>query len=188
MATTISPSLRQIPLRHIDGTPTTLAAYRDQVLLIVNVASECGLTPQYEALERLYARYREQGLVVLGFPCNDFGAQEPGSHDEIAQFCQVPFGVHFPMFEKLSVRGEGAHPLYRHLINAFPIAEDHGDRSFAEKLASYGFGLDQPHEVLWNFEKFLVDRHGIAVGRFRPHVTPDDPAFVAAVEAALRAP
>jgi glutathione peroxidase len=158
----------QIPFRLMDGSETTLAAYRGKVLLLVNVASQCGLTPQYEGLERLYAAKRADGLEVIGFPANDFGAQEPGSNDEIAQFCSTTYGVDFPLAEKISVKGAGRHPLYAALTRAQPAAHDAAD-------------------VLWNFEKFLVSRDGRVVARFNPDVTPEDPLVQAAIGEQLRA-
>jgi glutathione peroxidase len=183
--TTQTSSLSSIPLRRIDGTPTSLADFQGKVLLIVNVASECGLTPQYDALEKLYETYRAKGLSVLGFPANEFGAQEPGSNTEIQEFCRTKFGVQFPMFEKIVVKGEGIHPLYRELTRAVPKADDLGDDSFAKKLAGYGITHENPSDVMWNFEKFLVNRQGEVVARFAPSVTPDHPELVKAIEAQL---
>jgi len=157
----MSATLYDYPLHRIDGTPTTLADYRGQVLLVVNVASKCGLTPQYAGLQSLYETYRDRGLVVAGFPANEFGAQEPGSNDEIATFCETSFGVTFPMFQKIVVKGAGIDPLYSELIRTPPGGD-----------------------IQWNFEKFLVDREG-NVTRFAPTVTPSDPALVAAIEKAL---
>ncbi len=183
--TTQTSSLSSIPLRRIDGTPTSLADFQGQVLLIVNVASQCGLTPQYDALEKLYETYRAKGLSVLGFPANEFGAQEPGTNTEIQEFCRTNFGVQFPMFEKIVVKGEGIHPLYRELTQAAPKANDLGDDSFAKKLAGYGITQEYPSDVMWNFEKFLVNRQGEVVARFAPSVTPDHPELVKAIEAQL---
>ncbi len=177
--------LYDIPLRRIDGTPTTLADFKGKVVLAVNVASQCGLTPQYAALEKLYESHRERGLVVAGFPANEFGAQEPGQNAEILQFCTTNFGVQFPMFEKIVVKGDGIHPVYRALVEAQPAAENFGDDSFEKKLAGYGIKRDAPSDVMWNFEKFLIGRDGRVIARFAPHVTPDDPKLVAAIEAAL---
>lgn len=177
--------MRTIPLRRIDGTPTSLADFDGKVLLIVNVASQCGLTPQYEGLQALYRRYRERGLEVLGFPANEFGAQEPGTNEEIQSFCTANYGVEFPMFEKIVVKGEGIHPLYRALTEAIPEANDFGDDTFQKKLASYGIERDGPGAVLWNFEKFLVGRDGKVVARLSPGVAPDHPELVRAIEAAL---
>lgn len=178
-------AIAEIPLKTITGQPTSLADYHGKVLLIVNVASKCGLTPQYEGLESLYARYRDQGLVVLGFPANDFGAQEPGSNVEIADFCRSNFGVDFPMFEKIAVTGPDRHPLYDALVDAKPNAVEPAGSSLREKLAGYGFKQAAPDDVLWNFEKFLVARDGRVVGRFTPDTAPDDPVLVGTIEAEL---
>jgi glutathione peroxidase len=177
--------LQDIPLRRIDGSPSTLRDFSGSVLLVVNVASKCGLTPQYEGLEALYAKYREQGLVVLGFPANDFGAQEPGSNQEIAEFCQTRFAVDFPMFEKLSVKGEAQHPLYRELIAEQPEARPKAGGALRENLAKHGLSPQAATDVMWNFEKFLVDRKGQVVARFAPDVTPGEPELVSAIEAEL---
>jgi glutathione peroxidase len=153
--------LQEIPLRQIDGADTSLGAFAGKVLLVVNVASQCGLTPQYSGLQRLYDTYRDRGLVVLGFPANEFGAQEPGTNAEIAQFCETRFGVTFPMFEKIVVKGTARHALYDALIDA------------------------KPGEIQWNFEKFVVGRNGAVVERFAPAVAPDDPKLVSVIEAEL---
>src|SRR3954465_3298267 len=136
--------LQEIPLRRIDGTPATLQQYAGSVLLIVNVASKCGLTPPYEGLEALYKKYQAQGLVVLGFPANDFGAQEPGSNQEIVEFCQTRFAVDFPLFEKIAVKGAAQHPLYRALIAEQPRARTSAGSTFAAKLAEHGLSPEQP--------------------------------------------
>jgi glutathione peroxidase len=137
----------------LEGGSESLAAYAGKVLLIVNTASACGYTPQYEGLEALYRRYQDRGLVVLGFPCNQFGAQEPGSASEIADFCQKNYGVSFPMFAKIDVNGEHAHPLYRHLKSSAP-------------------GILGSEAIKWNFTKFLVDRQGAVKQRYAPATTP----------------
>jgi glutathione peroxidase len=183
-------SVYDVPVESISGESTSLAQYRGKVLLIVNVASKCGLTPQYDALEKLYARFKQSGLVVLGFPANDFAGQEPGSNDEIATFCRASFGVDFPMFSKIEVTGPGTHPLYSTLIAAEPKATGAGRDGMREKLAGYlgknGKGEPNPEPgILWNFEKFLIDRKGNVVARFSPEVTPDDPIVVSAIESAL---
>lgn len=139
----------------LQGKDVSLADYRGKPMLIVNTASRCGFTPQYEGLEKLYREYREQGLVVLGFPCNQFGAQEPGTEDEIGAFCQTNYGVSFPMFAKIEVNGAGAHPLYDFLR--------------AEKAGILG-----TRNIKWNFTKFLVDRGGKVAGRFAPTTKPAD--------------
>lgn len=182
---TPTPSLYPIPLRRIDGTETRLEAFEGKVLLVVNVASKCGLTPQYEGLESLYRTYRERGLEVLGFPANEFGAQEPGTNEEIQAFCTSNYGVDFPMFEKIVVKGEGIHPLYQALIEAQPRAENFGDDSFEKALEGHGIRREDPSAILWNFEKFLVSRDGKVIGRFVPGIAPDHPRLVAAIEAAL---
>jgi glutathione peroxidase len=139
----------------LDGKPVSLRDYSGKVLLIVNTASKCGFTPQYEGLEALYQNYRERGLAVLGFPCNQFGAQEPGTADEIGSFCQKNYGVSFPLFEKVDVNGDAAHPLYRW-------------------LKSSAKGLLGSEAIKWNFTKFLVDRQGNVIDRFAPTTKPED--------------
>ena len=178
-------SLYDIPLKSLDGSALTLGDFNGQVLLIVNVASKCGLTPQYAGLESLFKQYRERGLQVLGFPCNDFAEQEPGSADEIQSFCTTNFGVEFPMFEKLNINSEPRHPLYASLIAARPEAVFPAGSDFREKLAGYGIFQKLPSDVLWNFEKFLVGRDGVVIQRFSPDMTPDDPTLLAAIDAAL---
>ncbi|WP_410014658.1 glutathione peroxidase [Sodalis sp. C49] len=179
----MTESLYDIPLKHIDGTPGSLAAYRGKVLLVVNVASKCGLTPQYEGLEKLYQERRAGGLEVLGFPANNFKGQEPGSDAEISDFCAVNYDVHFPMFSKLSVLGEDQHPLYAQLTAAQPVAT--GDGPFRERLKGYGVDPTNRQDVLWNFEKFLINRQGKVIARFAPDVTADDPRLLRAIDAAL---
>jgi glutathione peroxidase len=181
--------LYDIPVQTITGEPTSLAAFRGNVLLVVNVASKCGLTPQYDALEKLYARFKDSGLVVVGFPANDFGAQEPGSNEEIATFCRATFGVDFPMFSKIAVTGPETHPLYRALIDAEPKATGATREGFRERLTGFlsktGGTTNPEPGILWNFEKFLVGRDGKVVARFSPEIVPDDPTIVAAIESAL---
>ena len=177
-------AIQDIPLKTITGDDAKLADHAGKVLLVVNVASKCGLTPQYEALEAAYRKYRDQGFEVLGFPANDFGAQEPGTDDEIAQFCSTSFGVDFPMFSKIVVNGPDRHPLYRELIAAQPAAQSSGE-GFEEKLERYGIKRDNPSDILWNFEKFLVARDGSVVDRFTPEMTPDSPAISGAIEREL---
>ena len=179
----MSTSLYDIPVKTIAGKESSLAQFKDKVILIVNVASKCGLTKQYEGLEKLYDSYRDQGLVVAGFPANDFEGQEPGTNEEIQAFCTGTFGIKFPMFSKITVVGAQKHPLYDALIKAQPKAA--GTSDFREKLKGYGIAPNPEPEVLWNFEKFLVDRNGQVVKRFSPDTTPDDPAFVSAVKAEL---
>jgi glutathione peroxidase len=180
----MTSKIESIPVTQIDGTPTTLAEWAGKVRLIVNVASKCGLTPQYEGLEKVYETYRDKGLTILGFPANNFGGQEPGTNEEVASFCATTYGVTFPMFQKISVKGEDQHPLYAALTTAQPKASAEDD-SFKRDLAGYGIEPDKENEVLWNFEKFLVARDGRVIGRFAPDVTPEDPLLVDAIKAAL---
>ncbi|MBU3707722.1 MAG: glutathione peroxidase [Burkholderiaceae bacterium] len=144
-----------IPLQTIDGSKSTLVDYRNKVVLIVNTASRCGFTPQYAGLEALYRKYKDQGLVVLGFPCNQFGAQEPGDEAQIADFCEKNYGVSFPMFSKVDVNGAEAHPLFIYLKREAP-------------------GLLGSEMIKWNFTKFLLDKQGKVVSRFAPTTTPDE--------------
>lgn len=159
-------NLYDIPLKTIAGEPARLADYKGKVLLIVNVASKCGFTKQYAGLEQLYQEKKEEGLVVLGFPSNDFGNQEPGSNEEIVEFCTLNFGVTFPMFDKLHVKGANQHPLYAALT---------------------GPDSSHPGSVKWNFGKFLIDRNGNLVARFGSMTSPDSKKLRSAIEDALAA-
>ena len=150
----------------IRGDRADFASQRGKVFLLVNTASECGFTPQFAGLEKLWEDYGSRGLVVVGFPCNQFGGQEPGSAEEIAEFCSTSYGVTFPMFEKIEVNGPGRHPLYAELTAVPDAAGEAGD-------------------IQWNFEKFLVAPDGTVIGRFRPMTDPEDPALVGAIEASL---
>lgn len=175
--------LTEIPLKTITGTDATLADHAGEVLLIVNVASKCGLTKQYEGLEALHAKYRDQGFTVLGFPANDFAGQEPGTDAEIADFCRSTFGVDFPMFAKIAVTGPDTHPLYTALTTAEPTAQ--GSTAMREKLAARGMTSEDPAAILWNFEKFLIGRDGAVVARFTPDTDPQADALVMAIEREL---
>lgn len=168
-----------IPLKRIDGTPTTLADFKGKVLLAVNVASKCGLTPQYEGLEALYREKHDAGLEILGFPANNFLAQEPGTDDEIATFCATSYDVTFPMFAKISVVGADKHPLYDVFTDAQPHAVSAGP--MRERLEKFGIPVSPEGEVLWNFEKFLISKEGQVVERFAPDVTADDLRLVASI-------
>jgi glutathione peroxidase len=182
----MATALFDIPVHRLDGAPDSLAPYRGSVVLVVNVASACGLTPQYESLEKAYETYRDRGFVVLGFPCNQFGAQEPGTSDEIATFCSTKYDVKFPLFEKIDVNGPARHPIYAMLVAEQPEAKETDD-TFRKKLESYGVKPAKGGDVLWNFEKFLVARDGRVVGRFAPAVTVDDPLLRDAIERELGA-
>lgn len=181
----MSTSIQDISLTTIDGQPSSLADYRGKVLLLVNVASKCGLTPQYEGLQALYAEKHAQGLEVLGFPANNFLGQEQGSDAEIQQFCQLTYDVSFPMFSKISVAGEDTHPLYQQLTAAQP--QSIGEGPLRERLASKEIPIHPAPAVLWNFEKFLVGRDGKVIARFAPDVAADDARVREAIEAALAA-
>src|SRR5215475_15561877 len=160
-------NVHEFTLEAIDGTPTPLANYKGKVMLIVNVASQCGYTYQYEGLQALYVKYKDQGLVVAGFPANNFGEQEPGTNAEIGAFCKSKFGVTFPMFAKISVAGKDKAPLYQFLT----------DKTVNPKTGG---------EIQWNFTKFLVDRDGKVIARFEPAVEPQAPEVISAIEAALK--
>ena len=158
-------SIHNIAVKDIDGKDTTLGAYKGKVLLIVNVASQCGYTPQYKGLETIYEKYKDKGFTVLGFPCNQFGQQEPGTNEEIKQFCSSKYNVKFPMFDKIEVNGPNRHPLYVALA---------GDKS------------PYPGNIKWNFNKFLIGRDGKIIKRFDSKATPESPEVTAAIEEALK--
>ena len=176
-------SVYNIPVNTIQGQPVDLSQYEGKVLLIVNVASKCGLTPQYEGLQKLFSEKKQQGFEILGFPSNDFLEQEPGSNEEIEQFCSVNYQVDFPLFAKVPVVGENKHPLYETLTNAIP--ERIGEGPWWKDLVDYGLTPNNPPEVLWNFEKFLVSKTGEVVARFAPDITADDARIVDAINAEL---
>jgi len=161
-------SLYEIPINRLDGTPSSLGDFEGQTTLVVNVASQCGLTPQYEQLEKIHEAYADRGFAVVGIPCNQFGAQEPGSAEEISTFCSTNYGVTFPMFEKIEVNGDGRHAIYDELT---AVADAEGNAG----------------DIQWNFEKFLISPDGEVVARFRPMVLPDAPEVIEAIEANLPA-
>ncbi len=173
------------PLTRIDGETDALANHAGKVLLIVNVASKCGLTPQYEGLEALYRAKQPEGLEILAFPANNFNGQEPGADDEIASFCKTSYDVTFPLYSKISVKGDDIHPLYAGLTAAKPDAV--GEGPMRDRLAGYGIATGGPGEVVWNFEKFLIGRDGQVIERFAPDVDAADPRLVGAVDKALSA-
>ncbi|HLY40961.1 MAG TPA: glutathione peroxidase [Terracidiphilus sp.] len=181
----MTASIYDIPVQRITGERTSLAEFKGNVILVVNVASKCGLTPQYEGLEKLHERFKDRGLIIAGFPANDFKSQEPGSNEEIQTFCTTNYGVKFPMFSKITVVGPDKHPLYRTLIASQPHATSVSEIPFREKLKGYGIESNADPELLWNFEKFLVNRKGEVVRRFAPDTTPDAPALIEAIEAEL---
>ncbi len=157
-------SLHEFTMPDIDGKDIKLSKFKGQVVLVVNVASKCGLTPQYEGLQKLYTEYKGKGFTVLGFPANEFRGQEPGSNEQIKEFCTATYGVSFPMFSKIVVKGEGIHPLYHWLLETGPRKDD----------------------IEWNFAKFVIGKDGKVAARFAPQVKPDDPELKKAIEAALR--
>lgn len=166
-ATTFAASIYDYTVKTIDGTPASLSSYKGKTVLIVNVASKCGYTPQYAGLQKLYSKYKDQGFVILGFPANNFMAQEPGTNAEIKTFCSRTYNVSFPMFSKISVKGEDQAPLYRFLTDQSGNSATHGD-------------------IQWNFTKFLVNKDGKVVARFEPAVTPESPEMERAITSALK--
>lgn len=166
MAATPANSVYDFTLKDIEGKDTNLSQYHGKVLLLVNVASRCGFTPQYEGLEKVYLKYKDRGLVILGFPANNFGAQEPGTNEEIKSFCSLKYNVTFPMFSKISVKGSDIHPLYQYLTDKQTDPQFAGD-------------------IKWNFNKFLVGRDGKVIARFEPAIKPDSDEMAQAIEKAL---
>ncbi|MEM6159494.1 glutathione peroxidase [Erwinia sp. P6884] len=169
----------------LDGERTTLARWQGEVLLVVNVASKCGLTPQYEQLENIHKAWHPQGFSVLGFPCNAFLGQEPGSDEEIKTFCSTTYGVTFPMFSKIEVNGPERHPLYQQLIAAKPEAVAPEESGFLARMVSKGRAPQVQGDILWNFEKFLIGRDGTVIQRFSPDMTPEDPIVMESIKMAL---
>ena len=180
----MTAQIDKIPVKTITGDNADLADHSGKVRLVVNVASKCGLTPQYEGLEKLYRKYKDKGLVILGFPANDFREQEPGSDAEIQTFCSSTYDVTFPLFSKIKVTGPDKHPLYAALTSAAP-KPDNSDEAMRTRLQGFNIPtLDHP-ELLWNFEKFLIGRDGAVLARFSPDTAPDDQVLVGAIEGAL---
>lgn len=177
--------LYDIPVATIDGEETNLGEYKDKVLLIVNVASKCGLTPQYSGLGVLYEKYQDQGFEILGFPSNDFMGQEPGTEEEIKDFCASNYDVNFPMFSKVGINGENRHLLYATLIEARPNTDVTNGDDLLNGLIKFGHTHLNETDVLWNFEKFLVGKNGEIVARFAPDVTAEDARLIEKVEAEL---
>lgn len=181
----MNTSIYDIPLQALDGTPTSLASFKGQVILVVNVASKCGLTPQYAGLQALHDQFHQRGLQVAGFPCNDFAGQEPGSDGEIRDFCDTNYHISFSLFAKLRINSEPRHPLYVHLLAAQPQALASGDPALRDTLAKHQLLPKGEADVMWNFEKFLINREGQVVGRFSPDVAPNDARLISAIENAL---
>ncbi|KPA07789.1 glutathione peroxidase [Pantoea agglomerans] len=178
-------NIYQTELVTLDGEKTTLSQWQGKVLLVVNVASKCGLTPQYEELENLQKAWQDQGFSVLGFPCNQFLEQEPGSSEEIKTFCSTTYGVTFPMFAKTEMNGAARHPLYTQLIAARPDAVRPEGSGFYERMESKGRAPKEQGDILWNFEKFLIGRDGSVIQRFAPDMTPEDPIILETIKQAL---
>jgi glutathione peroxidase len=166
-ALTGAKSIYDFEMKNIDGKPVPLSQFKGKVILIVNVASKCGFTPQYKGLQEIYNKYKDRGFVILGFPANNFREQEPGTNEQIKEFCTTNYGVEFPMFAKISVLGDDIHPLYRFLTQKKNDPTASGD-------------------IRWNFDKFLVDRKGTIINRFQPKTTPTDPGLIEAIEKALK--
>ena len=180
----MSNEIYEIPVKTIAGAETDLSEYKGKVLLVVNVASKCGLTTQYTGLESLYEKYRGKGFEILGFPANNFMGQEPGTEAEIKDFCDTNYNVQFPLFSKISVKGDDQNPLYKHLTETKPET-DVNDGEFEAKLKGYGSVRSTPNEVLWNFEKFLIGKNGEIAARFAPDVTAEDERLVERVQSEL---
>ena len=175
-----------VPVTRIDGTVGSMAEFKGKVLLVVNVASKCGLTPQYEGLEAIQRRFADRGFSVLGVPANDFAGQEPGTDAEIQAFCTGNFGTTFPMFSKVRVVGENKHPLYAEMIERQPVSTGESKGAFREGLIQYGIAPNDEPELLWNFEKFLIAKDGAVVARFSPDTLPEADVVLTAVETELR--
>lgn len=181
----MSKSIYDFKVKSIDGKEVSLSEYKSKVLLVVNVASKCGLTPQYEGLEIIYEKYRDKGFEVLAFPANEFLGQEPGSNEEIKEFCTMNFGVKFPMFEKIIVKGEGIHPLYQYLIASKPETQMKEGGSLITRLKDKGLLTGNENDLKWNFEKFLISKTGEIVQRFSPEFNPLDNEITSAIEKEL---
>jgi glutathione peroxidase len=178
-------NIYQYNLKKINGQPSSLNEFEGKVLLIVNVASKCGLTPQYEGLTKLQSQYQDRGFSVLGFPANEFLAQEPGTNAEIQDFCNINYNVNFPLFEKIIVKGEGQHPLYQYLTETKKEAVNKKDGNLLKRLSEKGLLTGKENDIKWNFEKFLINAHGEVVERFAPDIDPMDPAIQEALEREL---
>ena len=181
----MADDLYEIPVKDIDGNEINLGDYKNKVLLIVNVASKCGLTPQYAGLEKLREEYRAKGFEILGFPSNDFMGQEPLSESEIKDFCVTTYDVRFPLFSKVHINGDERHPLYQFLIDAHPETDVTNGDGWLNGLIKFGHKHLNETDVLWNFEKFLVGKNGQIAARFAPDITPDDSRLADKIEEEL---
>jgi glutathione peroxidase len=178
-------SFYNLTAQTIHGKEFPFLNLKNKVVLVVNVASACGLTPQYKALQEIYNRYSSKGFVILAFPANNFGAQEPGSHEQIQLFCESKFNVSFQMMAKLSAVGPDISPVFEFLTTHLPIAKTLNSNVFEKDIAAFGFPRKNSKDILWNFEKFLIDRNGQVTDRFNPDISPDHDVVVSRVEALL---
>lgn len=181
----MTQSVYDFTMKTITGQEKKLSDYKGKVLLVVNVASKCGLTPQYDGLEKIYKEYKDKGFEVLGFPANEFGAQEPGSNNEIQEFCRSNYGIEFPMFEKIVVKGNGVHPLYKYLTETKKEAKAKVDSKLMPILKEKNLLTGEAHDIKWNFEKFLIGKNGEIIERFSPDVAPEDAILVDSIKKAL---
>ena len=181
----MTQSVYDFTMKTITGQEKKLSDYKGKVLLVVNVASKCGLTPQYDGLEKIYKEYKSKGFEVLGFPANEFGAQEPGSSNEIQEFCRSNYGIEFPMFEKIVVKGPGQHPLYKYLTENKKDAKAKADSKLMPLLKEKNLLTGEAHDIKWNFEKFLIGKNGEIIERFSPDVAPEDSVLVDSIKKAL---
>ena len=178
--------ISQIEFKLADGKATSLSDFGDKVIMVVNVASKCGLTPQYTGLESIYEKYQDKGFMVIGFPANEFAEQEPGTNEEIQKFCTMNFGIKFPIAEKVVVKGEGQHPLFELLTEEKPLATMKVGGTLEGYLREHGLYNGKAGEIMWNFEKFLIDKKGNVIERFAPDIEPGDSVVTEAIEAALK--
>lgn len=177
--------ISQIEFKLADGKSTSLSDFGDKVIMVVNVASKCGLTPQYTGLESIYEKYQDRGFMVIGFPANEFAEQEPGTNEEIQKFCTTNYGIKFTIAQKIVVKGEGQHPLFELLTEEKPLATMKAGGTLEGYLREHGLYSGKAGEIMWNFEKFLIDKKGNVIERFAPDLAPEDSVVTEAIEAAL---
>lgn len=175
-------SFYELSAKTIDGKDFSFSQLKNKTVMIVNVASECGLTHQYEMLERIFEKYSAQNFLILGFPANNFGAQEPGSNEQIQQFCRSKFSIKFQMMEKVSAKGDDIHPVFKFLTDNKQEAINPNGDAFEKDIAEFGFPRANKRDILWNFEKFLINKKGEITHRFNPDIKPDDKIVIAAIE------